>query len=58
MDEIISIEIVFEKIFNAFNYGNLGMFIGAGFSKAVIENQIPPALGWYESIKQVSKENV
>ncbi|MCP6680661.1 SIR2 family NAD-dependent protein deacylase [Bacillus nakamurai] len=54
MSEVISREIVFEKLFNAFNYGNLGMFIGAGFSKAVIGDDFPPALGWFELIKESS----
>ncbi|MCF6139077.1 SIR2 family NAD-dependent protein deacylase [Pseudalkalibacillus berkeleyi] len=56
MSEDISKEIVFEKLFNAFNYGNLGMFIGAGFSKAVIGDDFPPALGWFELIKEVSEK--
>ncbi len=33
INEQISRESVFEKLFNSYNYGNLGMFIGAGFSK-------------------------
>ena len=56
MGEVISKEIVFEKLFNAFNYGNLGMFIGAGFSKAVIGDDFPPALGWLELIKEASEK--
>ncbi|MCY8930465.1 hypothetical protein ABE202_17755 [Bacillus subtilis] len=56
MSEVISREVVFEKLFNAFNYGNLGMFIGAGFSKAVISDDFPPALGWLELIKEASKK--
>lgn len=31
MGENISRETVFKKLFNSYNYGNLGMFIGAGF---------------------------
>ena len=54
MSEVITKEIVFEKLFNAFNYGNLGMFIGAGFSKAIIGDDFPPALGWFELISEVS----
>lgn len=54
VSEVISKEIVFDKLFNAFNYGNLGMFIGAGFSKAVIGDDFPPALGWFELIKEAS----
>ncbi|QOR67142.1 SIR2 family protein [Cytobacillus suaedae] len=56
MSEIIAREIVFEKLFNAFNYGNLGMFIGAGFSKAVIGDDFPPALGWFQLIKKASEK--
>ncbi|MCY7566295.1 SIR2 family protein [Bacillus safensis] len=56
MREGISKKLAFEKLFNAFNYGNLGMFIGAGFSKAVIGDNFPPALGWFELIKEVSKK--
>lgn len=55
ISENISKEIVYEKIFNAYNYGNLGMFIGAGFSKAVIGNEDRPALNWIELIKKASE---
>lgn len=50
MVENISKEDVFEKLFNAYNYGNLGLFIGAGFSKAVTKN----ALGWLELVEKVA----
>lgn len=56
VSNVISREIVFEKLFNAFKYGNLGMFIGAGFSKAVIGDAIQPALGWLELIKYASEK--
>jgi hypothetical protein len=49
MVENISKEDVFEKLFNAYNYGNLGLFIGAGFSKALTDE----ALGWFALIKEV-----
>jgi hypothetical protein len=55
VNEVISKEMVFEKLFNAFNYGNLGMFIGAGFSKAVIGTDYQPALSWFELIKATSE---
>lgn len=64
-NEIISKEIVndelnredvFEKLFNSYNYGNLGMFIGAGFSKAITEDRIQSALSWFELIKSVSEK--
>lgn len=55
MIELIEKEEVYQKIFKSFNYGNLGMFIGAGFSKAVIGSGQNPALGWLEIIKKVSK---
>nr|WP_302475537.1 SIR2 family protein [Shouchella rhizosphaerae] len=32
------------------------MFIGAGFSKAVIGNDFQPALGWFELIKETSEK--
>ncbi|RIW21771.1 SIR2 family protein, partial [Bacillus velezensis] len=32
------------------------MFIGAGFSKAAIGDDFPPALGWFELIKEASGE--
>ncbi|BCE04705.1 SIR2 family protein [Bacillus paralicheniformis] len=56
MREVITKEIAFEKLFNAYNYGNLGMFIGAGFSKAVIRDDFSPALGWFELIKEASEK--
>ncbi|WHF27035.1 SIR2 family protein [Bacillus altitudinis] len=55
MNGNISKKVVFEKLFNAFNYGNLGMFIGAGFSKTVIDNNFSPALGWLDLIKKTSE---
>lgn len=64
-DEIINKEIineeldrggVFKKLFNSYNYGNLGMFIGAGFSKAITADRVQPALNWLELIKSVSKQ--
>jgi hypothetical protein len=54
MSEMISRQYVFEKLFNSFNYGNLGMFIGAGFSKAVVDDDFQVALGWLELIKKAS----
>ena len=54
VSEDISRKIVLEKLFNAFNYGNLGMFIGAGFSKTVIDDKFSPALGWFDLIKEAS----
>lgn len=55
MDEDINKELVFEKLFNSYNYGNFGMFIGAGFSKAVIGDEDQPALNWFELIATASK---
>ncbi|MFJ7647700.1 SIR2 family NAD-dependent protein deacylase [Lysinibacillus sp. NPDC097279] len=54
MSKSITREVVFEKLFKSFNYGNLGMFIGAGFSKAVIDDGWYKALGWFELIKTAS----
>lgn len=56
INEELNKEIVFEKLFNSYNYGNLGMFIGAGFSKAVIKNRAKPALNWFELIRSVSEK--
>ncbi len=38
------------------SYGNLGAFIGAGFSKAVINTSTDIALSWGELLKLVAKE--
>lgn len=56
IDFDIDREYVFEKLFNSYNYGNLGLFIGAGFSKAVIKNRLKPALNWLELIKKTSEK--
>lgn len=53
--EVLSKEIVFEKLFNSYNYGNLGLFVGAGFSKAAMEGQRKSALNWLELIKATSE---
>jgi hypothetical protein len=49
-------EYVFHSLFNAFNYGNLGLFIGAGFSKAVVKNSPTSALSWEDLIKKACEE--
>ncbi len=54
--EELSKEIVFEKLFDSYNYGNLGMFVGAGFSKGVFGGNGKPALNWFELIKKVSEK--
>lgn len=51
-NEDLTKEIVFEKLFKSSNYGNLGLFIGAGFSKAIVES----ALNWFELIKSTSEK--
>lgn len=56
MNDAINRDIVFEKIFNSYNYGNLGMFIGAGFSKSIMESESQQALGWFDLIKSTSKK--
>ncbi len=56
INEELSRELVLEKLFNSFNYGNLGMFIGAGFSKDAIESETKPALNWLQLIKSVSEK--
>ncbi|MBA3927785.1 SIR2 family NAD-dependent protein deacylase [Listeria rustica] len=52
MDQIDKKE-VFQEIFKACDYGNLGMFVGAGFSKAVIGES---ALGWLGIIDEARKK--
>ncbi|OCX64783.1 hypothetical protein BFM98_07015 [Lysinibacillus sp. AR18-8] len=54
MSNEITRDVVFEKLFTSFSYGNLGMFIGAGFSKAVIDDGVYSAMGWFELIQKVS----
>ncbi|GFZ30106.1 hypothetical protein CSC2_06320 [Clostridium zeae] len=56
MSESLTKEMVLEKLFNSYNYGNLGMFVGAGFSKAAIGDVIQPALNWFELIKETSEK--
>ncbi|MGL5633849.1 MAG: SIR2 family NAD-dependent protein deacylase [Sarcina sp.] len=56
VNEELDKEIVFEKLFNSYNYGNLGLFIGAGFSKATVKNRAKPALNWIELIKNTSNK--
>lgn len=46
---------VFRKIFDSYIYGNLGMFIGAGFSKSVMEDETQQALNWFELIEKASE---
>lgn len=54
MKETISKKEVLEKLFNSYIYGNLGMFIGAGFSKAITVDSTSEALGWNQLIEKVS----
>lgn len=56
ISEDLNKETVFEKLFYSYNYGNLGLFIGAGFSKTVIKSRTKPALNWFELIKSASEE--
>ena len=53
----ISLNDVYEKIAEASIYGNLGMFAGAGFSKAVLKGSDFEALDWGELLK-ASCENL
>lgn len=55
MSEKVDRVTVLKKIFNSYNYGNLGMFIGAGVSKAIIGDDSQPALNWFELIKATSE---
>lgn len=51
--ENLSKDEVYDEIFKSYNYGNLGMFIGSGFSKAVCPGE---ALNWKELIYQTAYE--
>lgn len=51
--EILSKDEVYDEIFKSYNYGNLGMFIGSGFSKAVCPGE---ALNWQELIYKTADE--
>ncbi|MGM0924051.1 MAG: SIR2 family NAD-dependent protein deacylase [Bacillota bacterium] len=55
--EKLTKEEVFNYLFNSYDYGNLGLFIGAGFSKAVVNSELGKgALSWGDLIKQVCIE--
>lgn len=56
MNGILTREDVYNILFNAFNYGNLGLFIGAGFSKAVVNDEFTSALSWGELIEKACEE--
>jgi hypothetical protein len=50
-------DVVLKFLFESSAYGNLGLFIGAGFSKAVIDtDQKKIALGWGELLANASKQ--
>lgn len=50
-------EDVLTLLASAANYGNLGLFIGAGFSKAVVNNGMTdPALSWGDLLERVIEE--
>ncbi|MEH7239406.1 SIR2 family NAD-dependent protein deacylase [Bacillus sp. JJ1562] len=54
MEEHLNKEYVLNELYKAYNYGNLGLFIGAGFSKAVVDNGLDNlALSWGELIDEV-----
>jgi hypothetical protein len=46
---------VLELLSKSVSYGNLGAFIGAGFSKAVLNSEKNIALSWGDLLKQASK---
>lgn len=56
MEENLTREYVMNELYKAYDYGNLGLFIGAGFSKAVVDNELDnKALSWGELIREVCK---
>ena len=48
---------VLELLSKSVSYGNLGAFIGAGFSKAVLNSKKNIALSWTDLLKKAS-ENI
>lgn len=48
---------VYIKIVEAANFGNLGFFLGTGFSKAVIGWNIPLALSWKKLLETLCEKN-
>lgn len=56
MEESLTKDYVMNELYKAYNYGNLGLFIGAGFSKAVVDDGFNNvALSWRDLIEEVSK---
>ena len=47
---------VLKFIFKSSTYGNLGLFIGAGFSKAILNNEEDIALSWGDLLKNAASE--
>ena len=57
LEEAPTREEVLKFLFESAQYGNLGLFVGAGFSKAVVDTDAKSvALGWGELLKKASKE--
>lgn len=52
MSTTIDINDVYERIASSSLYGNLGIFAGAGFSKAVLRGSNSDALSWGELLEQ------
>ncbi|MDU6975949.1 MAG: SIR2 family protein [Clostridiales bacterium] len=57
MDKKITREEAIGMICESSIYGNLGLFIGAGFSKAILNKRANIALSWGELIERIAKEN-
>ncbi|QTM98151.1 SIR2 family protein [Sediminibacillus dalangtanensis] len=55
-DSTLTRELVLGKLFDSFNFGNLGLFIGAGFSKAVVNDDFKEALSWGQLIEKACAE--
>lgn len=57
MLNIISKDDVMNLLYQSYEYGNLGLFIGAGFSKATVDNGFDNiALSWGELITEACEE--
>lgn len=56
MHKSITEEEIYKKVFEAYTYGNLGLFIGAGMSKAIMNEEGKKALNWFELIDACSEK--
>ena len=55
LGESLTREAVFRFLLEASEYGNLGLFVGAGFTKAIVDSPRISALGWGDLLAKASK---